>query len=104
LQQKAALFDHLVGADKRAGRDSNAERPGGLEVQEQLNFRGLLYRQLARLFAFENTGDVDAGQTVSVGNATAIARQAASRDEPTADVDRLPRGGVPVQQAVLAER
>jgi hypothetical protein len=29
-------------------------------------FRGRLYRQLARLFAVENVGGVDAGQTVSV--------------------------------------
>src|SRR5262245_20873985 len=70
-------FDHLVGADEQSGRHGKAETPCGLEVEEQLNPRGLLYRQLARLFAFENAGGVDASQTVSVGNAAAIARQTA---------------------------
>jgi hypothetical protein len=51
-------FDHLVGAADQWERHSNAERVGGLEVQEHLNFRGLLHRQLARLFAFENAGGV----------------------------------------------
>jgi hypothetical protein len=44
-------LDHLVGASRQRKRDSDAERLGGLEVQEQFNFRALLDRQLARLFA-----------------------------------------------------
>src|SRR5438128_1609151 len=84
-------FNHLVGATEQRKRDGKSERPGGLEVQEHLNFRGLLYRQLARLFAFENTGGVDASQTVSVGNAAAIARQAAGRHELPVFVDRRHR-------------
>ena len=60
----AASLDHLVGAAGERQRDGDAERLGGLEVQKQLNFRALLDRQLARLFAFENAGGVDAGQAV----------------------------------------
>jgi hypothetical protein len=44
--------------------------------------------QLARLFAFENTGDIDAGETVTIRGAAAIARQAASSGELAALVDR----------------
>src|SRR5262245_63493306 len=74
-------FDHLVGAGEQWQRDCYAKRLGSLEVQEHLDLRRLLNRQLARLFAFEDTGGVDASQTVSVGKATAIAHQAAGGDE-----------------------
>src|SRR6516164_9429654 len=81
-------FDHLVGAAKQWQRDCYAKHLGSLEVQEHLDLRGLLNRQLARLFAFENTGGVDASQTVSVGKATAIAHQAAGGDELAVFEDR----------------
>ena len=32
------LFDHLVGAGKQRGRNSEAERVRGLEVNDQLEF------------------------------------------------------------------
>jgi hypothetical protein len=86
------LFDHLVGATRERKRNRDPKRVSGLEVQEQLDFRGLLYRQLARLFAFENTGDIDAGETVSVRDAAAIARQTASGGELAVHRDR--RNGV----------
>ena len=37
----------LLGAAEQREREREAERLGGLEVQEQLNFRGLLNRQVA---------------------------------------------------------
>ena len=36
------LFDHLVCATEQRQRHSNAERLGGLEVQQQFDSRGLL--------------------------------------------------------------
>src|SRR6266699_3481573 len=87
----AHSFDHLVGAAEQWQRHSDAERRGGLEVQEHLNFCGLLYWQLARLFAFENAGGVDAGQTVSVGNAAGIPHQAAGCHELPVFIDRRHR-------------
>src|SRR5215472_5310096 len=43
-QQTAQLFDHLVGDGEHARRDSEAERPGGLHVDDQLEFGRLQYR------------------------------------------------------------
>lgn len=40
----ARLLDHLVGANKQIGRHCQTERVGGLEVDDKLDFGGLLDR------------------------------------------------------------
>ena len=47
----AASLDHLGGAGEEGRRDRQAERVGGLEIQDQLEVRGLLDRKVARLGA-----------------------------------------------------
>ena len=39
LSRSPALFDQLVGSRQERLRHRDAERLGGLEVQQQLNFR-----------------------------------------------------------------
>ena len=63
-QQIASLFDHLVGAADQRVRDGDAERLGGLQVDDHLDFSGLLDRQIGRLLALENAAGIDAGQAV----------------------------------------
>jgi hypothetical protein len=42
--RKAELFDHLVGAGEQRARHVEAERRGGLEVYDQLDFCRLVNR------------------------------------------------------------
>src|SRR5437016_5995223 len=56
-------FNDLVGAGDERPRDFEAERLRGLEVEEQLDFRSLLDRQIGWLVASENPARIDADRT-----------------------------------------
>ena len=66
-RSKASLFDHLVGADKKRGRHSKAERFGSLHVDHELEFDRLLYRQIGGLDAFEDLVDVSTRTVEQIG-------------------------------------
>src|SRR4030095_10317143 len=51
---RACLLDHLIRLEKKRRGDGQAERLGGLEVDDQLELRGLLDRQVRRLGTLEN--------------------------------------------------
>src|SRR5271167_1834180 len=61
----ASLLDHLVGGRQQSFRDGKAERLGGFEVDDKLNFRSLLDRQIGWLVAFENAPSIDAKLVVA---------------------------------------
>jgi hypothetical protein len=46
-----ALLDDLVGSREQRRRNLEAKRLGGLEVDHQLDFDGLLHRQFGRFLA-----------------------------------------------------
>ena len=82
---------HSITSSARAssvGGTVEAERLGGLEVDDQLELGGLLDRQVGGLLALENSAGVDAGLTVRVGDAAAVAHQAAGRDKLATLIDR----------------
>src|SRR5262245_43211833 len=47
-------LDHLVGAGEQGRWDVEAERLGSLHIDGQLDFRGLLNRQISGFFALKN--------------------------------------------------
>ena len=59
-------FDHLVGAGEDRWRDGDAELLGSLEIDDQLEGRRLLDRQIGRLGAVEDLSDVTAWRPVAV--------------------------------------
>ena len=65
LQQKASLFNHLVGTHEQRHRHVEAERFGGLEVDDQLELRRLLDWQIGGLLALENPAGVVADQALA---------------------------------------
>ena len=100
--QQTSLFDHLVGARRLAcSGHGEAERLGGLQVDVQLDFGGLLDRQVGGLVALENPAGIDAGQAICVRNVRSVAQQTSGRGE-LAIVGRslAPRGGPSARQAV----
>jgi hypothetical protein len=50
----AVSFDHLVGEGEQGRRHGDAKRIGGLEVDDELKFCGLLNRQVGWLFPLKN--------------------------------------------------
>src|SRR5258707_13280160 len=70
------LFDHLVGAAEDRLRNHEAERLRGFQVNEQLDFGGLLNRQVGRVLSLEDSAGVDAGQMICVVNAPTLTHQA----------------------------
>src|SRR5439155_17396239 len=74
---RGASFDDLVGAGEDRWRDGEAERPGGLEIDDQLECGWLLHRQIGWLGTLEDLPDVNADLTPCAGEARSIADQAA---------------------------
>jgi hypothetical protein len=85
-------FNDLVGAGEDRGRHRQAERLGGVEVDDKLEGRRLLDRQIGGLGALEDLSDVNAGLAIGSREARSIADQAAGRDVFTILIDR--RNGI----------
>jgi hypothetical protein len=68
----ALLFDHLVSAQEEISTDRQSERSRCFEIDDKLEFGGLLNRQVGRLRAFQNLVDISGGAQEQIGKAWAI--------------------------------
>jgi hypothetical protein len=82
------LFDHLIGATDQWQRHCDTQVFGGLEVDDQLDLRGLLDWHFGRLLPMEDAAGVNAHLPIRIGKISPVANQAAPRGERTKLVDR----------------
>jgi len=71
-EQHSCSFDYLVGAGEQRGRNVEAERPCGLDIDEEVVLGGRLHRKVSRLLALEDAIDVAGRATVRVNGIRSI--------------------------------
>ena len=64
-------WNNLVGRGQQSFRDGEAERFGGFEVYDQIDFCRLLDRQVGRLVAFEDAPGIHTNLVENIGEAGA---------------------------------
>src|SRR6516164_9657148 len=74
-------FDHLVGAQQERFRDREAERFGGLQINDQFIIGGILHRQLGWLRTSEDAINVDGCLAVLLSGVVSIGCQSALSNE-----------------------
>src|SRR5262245_61271187 len=77
----AHSFDHLIGGIQEPFRNRQTECLSGLEIDVQLDFSGLLHRQVGGFVAFENPAGIDASEAVCLSNVRSVAQQTSGHSE-----------------------
>src|SRR5262249_8722790 len=81
-QNRKASLDHLIRPRQQRGWDREAERFGGLEVDDQLELRRLLDGQVGRFCTFEDLVDLDRRAAPGLIDAVAVVHQPAGLGKP----------------------
>src|SRR5262249_54558698 len=92
----AASLDYLVSEGEDRRRNSEAERPGGFEVDDQFKFRRLDDWQLGGPSAPEGPSRINRRLAIDVRKTWSVAAQAAGRGVFTQRIDR--RNGMACRQ------
>src|SRR5215831_9454457 len=83
-----SLFDHVIGTQENRRRQLDAKRLSGLEVENHIEFVGLLDRKISGLGSLQNFGDVSGAVTIHRNGVGAIGHESpdlhiATEDEHT---------------------
>src|SRR5215475_3213878 len=65
-------LDYLVGAGEHRPGNFQAERLGGLEIDGQVDFRGLLHRKVGWLLTLKNAIDVAGSTPIRIGDVRSV--------------------------------
>jgi hypothetical protein len=84
-QQTAPLFDDLVGGHEQFVGHSEAEHPGGLMIDDELELARLHDRQVRGLRALEDAAGIEAALAPRIHNVGSIVHQ-------PADFGKIPHG------------
>src|SRR5215470_14194839 len=81
-------FDHLICSTQQRLRHGQAERPGGLEVDDQVELRRLFHGQVTGLGALEDLVDVARGAPEEVREVCSIGHETTGLDKGRQGEDR----------------
>jgi hypothetical protein len=73
-ETSAASLDNFVGRGQQRGRNVETEGFSGLQIDDQLESRGLLYGQIAGLYAFQDPVDIADRPAEIIGEIRSISR------------------------------
>src|SRR6516225_10535192 len=81
-------LDDFVSTCEHHWRDIETDRLGGHKIDDQLDLRGLLDRQVGRLFSLEDAADINAGEAARFETVGSKTHQATSVRKVACLVDR----------------
>jgi hypothetical protein len=73
-------FDHFIGRSEQGWWDDQSKCLCSLEIDKKLEFCRLLYRQVGRLFTFEDSAEINACLAIQIREACPVAHESPRRD------------------------
>src|SRR5262249_46083760 len=84
----AELLDHLVSAGEQRRRHGEADRPGSLQIDDELELGGLQDREVCWFFALEDAAGINTDLAIAIRIARSVAHQSAGFGKLAEGIDR----------------